>query len=354
MSAARYTVLQTVLRTGTVVAQLPVTGISFTETLNAAGAAQVGIPLSCPQADPTSLYAGGSGLVVTRDDEPVWGGILWNLAADLAAGTLTLGASGYHSHYKGRNLADGFAVVDWDIADILKAWLNRPNAVGTDLSAVMPTGRKRTRQWTKYELKNVADSVEELADNIGGYNFRYESYWIDRGKTLGNRFLISDRSGSPNPHVLTHRENCNVTSVTYDSTALATTAYAVGADNGAGEKLVGISSNTDLGTRIPTKNIVTTYSDVKETQTLILKAQATVNAGMAPVAIPSLTLYPDMFRPQDFVPGDACTVSADSGYVALSHDFVVTERKTDVDTNGRETIALSLANKELFSNANPS
>ncbi|MET9617122.1 hypothetical protein [Kitasatospora indigofera] len=353
MSAARYEVLQTDLRTGAVVAKLPITSLTFTETLNAAGTAGVGIPLNSPQADPGSLFAGGSGLVVTRDAEPLWGGILWTLAADLAAGSLVLGASGYHSHYKGRHFVDGMVVEGMDIADCLKLWLTRPNAVGTDVSAIQPTGRLRTRQWTKYELKPVADAIEGLADDIGGFNFRYESYWIERGQTLGNRFVISDRSG-PTTHFLTHRVNCNVTSVSYDSTALATTAYAVGADNGAGEKLVGISDNADLLSRIPTKNIVETYSDIKETQTLVRKAQATINAGATPVAIPSLTLYPDMYRPQEFLPGDVCTVVADSGYVALNHEFVITERATTVDTNGRESIALALANKELFSNANPS
>ncbi|MFF2039373.1 hypothetical protein ACFVVX_03000 [Kitasatospora sp. NPDC058170] len=353
MSAARYELLQTDLRTGEVVARLPATGISYTEVLNQAGAGTFGIPLSAPQADPSKLVAGGSGLVVVRDSEPVWGGILWSLAADLAAGTLSLGASGYHSHYKGRHFVDGFDGEEWDIADLLRAWLNRLNAVNTDLSALTPTGRTRTRRWSKDELKNVADAITEMSDNIGGFNFRYESFWVDRGKVVGNRFKISDRSGSATMHYLTHRVDCDIRSVTYDSTPLATAAYAVGADNGAGEKLVGIATNSELVQRIPTKQMVATYSDVKETENLLLKAQATVNAGRAPVAIPTLNLYPGA-RPQDYLPGDVCTVTADSGYVSLSSEFILTERKTDVDTTGRETIGLALANRELFSNAIPS
>lgn len=350
---ARYELLQTNLKTGEVVAKLPATGISYAETLNQAGTGTFGIPLNASQADPAKLYPGGSGLVVVRDDEPVWGGILWSLAADLAAGTLSLGASGYHSHFKGRHFVDGFDAQDWDIADLLRTWLYRVNAVGTDLDGLTPTGRTRSRQWTKYELKNVAEAIEQMADNVGGFNFRYVSYWKEPRKVVGNKFLISDRSGSPTTHYLTHRVNCNVRQVTYDSTALATAAYAVGADNGAGEKLVGIATNSALVERIPTKQVVTTYSDVKETETLLTHAQATVNAGRAPTAIPTLTLYPGE-RPQDYVPGDVCVVVADSGYVALADEFVMTERRTEVDTNGRETIQLALANRELFSNAIPS
>ncbi|MFF7990332.1 hypothetical protein ACFZDG_11140 [Kitasatospora xanthocidica] len=350
---ARYELLQTKLKTGEVVAALPATGISYTETLNQAGTATFGIPLNAPQADPAKLFPGGSGLVVVRDGDPVWGGILWSAAADLAAGTLSLGASGYHSHYRGRHMVDGFDATDWDIADLLRTWLYRVNAVNTDLDELKPTGRKRSRQWTRYELKNVAEAVEQMADNVGGYNFRYQSYWKEPRKVVGNRFLITDRSGSATTHYLTHGANCEVRQVTYDSTALATAAYAIGADNGAGEKLVGVAQNSELVERIPTKQLVTTYSDVKETETLLTKAQATVNAGRAPTAIPTLTLYPGV-RPQDYLPGDVCVVVADSGYVALADEFVLTERTTGVDTNGRETIGLALANRELFSNAIPS
>ncbi|MER5638421.1 hypothetical protein ABT095_15850 [Kitasatospora sp. NPDC002227] len=350
---AQYDVLNTDLRTGTVLDHLPVTGISYTETLNQAGAATVGIPLNCPQANPSRLFAGGSGLVVLRDGQPIWGGILWALAADLAAGTLSLSASGYHSHYKGRHFTSGTTVTNTDIADCLKLWLNVANGVGTDTSGLKATGRTRTRSWTRSELKSVAEAVEGLADDIGGFNFRYVPYWVDPGKRIGNRFTISDRSGTALGHVLEHRLNCNVTQVTYDSTALATTASALGADNGAGEKLVGVATNTELSSRIPTKRIVETYSDIKETQTLIRKAQATVNSGSAPVAIPSLTLYPG-WTPQDFNPGDYCAVRVDAGYVQLLDDFVVTERSTTVDTNGGESISLTLANRGLFSNANPS
>jgi hypothetical protein len=41
-------------------------------------------------------------------------------------------------------------------------------------------------------------------------------------------------------------------------------------------------------------------------------------------------------------------VKATSGYVRLSDDFVITERRIAVDVNGTESVALSLASKEVF------
>ncbi|MFD9904793.1 hypothetical protein [Streptomyces sp. NPDC059063] len=355
--AATYAVVQTDMKTGNVVRPLPITGVSFTHTLNDTGAATVGIPLFAPEADPESLIPGVSGLVVLREGAPVWGGILWTLSADIAAGTLTLNASGFHSHYKARHFVAGWTARSTEQATILKDWFaycNTANGIGTDASGLKPTGHKRTRLWTRYELKNVAEAVEELADNLGGFNFRYETYWKTPGKQIGNRFVIADRAGVPTAHRLTHRANCNVTRVSYDSTALATTAYAVGADPGNGGKLVAGKVNRELAGRMPDRLKVTTYSDVKETQTLFDKAAATLNAGAVPVAIPELTLYPDQFSPADFVPGEYAAIQVDAGYVALYDEFVVTECGTAVDANGSESISLALASKDVFNNANPS
>ncbi|QAY26940.1 minor tail protein [Streptomyces phage Shawty] len=341
-----YKVLQIEAKTGDVVATLPVTGVSYSETLNAAGACTVGMPLDA--ADPSTLYPGRSALVVLRDEVPVWGGPLWTAAADLAGGTLTLNASGWHSYYSGRVLHDGYSRKA-DQALLLRDWFelcNGDGGIGTDTSQLRTTGRIRDRAWTQYELKVIAEAINELAEEDGGFIFRYETYWVSPTR-IGHRAVMEAVGGSPFPFVLTHRVNCDVTQVGYDSAAMATRVYAVGADNGNGTKLVGIADNFGLDA-LPTKHVVQSFSDVKSTQTLIDKAYAIAAAGSAPVAIPTLTLYPGVFDPTSFKPGDSGAVSIDSGYVAVFDDFVVTERKTDIDANGTEVTSLSLANKEVF------
>ncbi|WP_316528338.1 hypothetical protein [Kitasatospora brasiliensis] len=58
---ARYELLQTKLKTGEVVASLPATAISYTETLNQAGTATFMIPLNPPQASPAKLFPAALG-----------------------------------------------------------------------------------------------------------------------------------------------------------------------------------------------------------------------------------------------------------------------------------------------------
>ncbi|CAA07116.1 gp46 [Lomovskayavirus C31] len=327
-----YEVLQIEAKTGDVIATLPVTGIKYGETLNAAGTATVGMPLDA--ADPDTLQPGRSGLVVLRDGEPDWGGLLWTTTADLAAGTLTLNASGWHSYYAGRVLHDGYERKT-DQALLLADWYalcNEDGGIGTDTSRLTTSGRVVSRLWTQYELKVVAEAISELAEDDGGFYFRYETYW--RSVTqVGNRVLKYTPGSASTPFALTHGVNCDVTQVSYDSAAMATRAYAVGADNGNGTKLVGIADNA---LDMPTKHVVQSFSDVKSTESLISKAYAIATAGAAPVAIPTLTLYPGAFKPSDFVPGASGVVQVDSGYVRVFDDFVITERSTSIDENGTE------------------
>ncbi|MEV0126354.1 hypothetical protein AB0I16_33220 [Streptomyces sp. NPDC050703] len=344
---AEYEIFQVEARSGNVIASLPFTGLSYGEALNAAGSCTVGIPLDA--ADPETLAPGRSGIVVVRDGEPDWGGLLWTAQADLAAGALTLNSAGWHSYYAGRVLEDGYKTRGSDQAFMLRRWLdtcNEDGGIDTDTSAITSAGKQRVRNWTKYEFKVVADAIAELADESGGFHFRYETYWRNKKRTrVGNRFYRFALNEFALPFTLTHRGNCDVTQVSYDAAAMVTHAYAVGADAGNGKKLVGTATNS---IEMPKKQVVTTFSDVKKTSTLTDKARAIAEAGRSPVAIPALNLYPGVFRPADFIVGTAGFVKVDAGYVRVNGEYVLTERKTDVDENGTEVTALSLANREVF------
>ncbi|QBZ73385.1 minor tail protein [Streptomyces phage Heather] len=356
MSAALYEVLNVEARTGVVIDRLPVTGISYGETLNASGAASVGVPLSAREADPDILSPGASGLVILRDDEPVWGGMLWTASADLDSGTLTLNASGWHSYYSARylDMPGGYdSKGKIDQAMLLQAWIGYANdngGIGTDTSRLTTTGRVRSRAWGFPEFKNIAEAINELADEDGGFDFRYSTFERSNG-TYGSRILKSARLENAIPSALVHRENCNVTQVGYDGSKLATRAYAFGADLGTGVKPYASSTN-DLDT--PALTQVVTYSDLKATGDLVPKAGAVAAMGRQVIGIPTLTLYPGVFEPSGFLPGSVGTVQADSGYVRLLEDFVLTERRVDVDVNGTESVALSLASKEVFTSGDSS
>ncbi|MET8691732.1 hypothetical protein ABZV65_04200 [Streptomyces bauhiniae] len=353
---AQFELLQVEARTGNVEASLPMTSLQYGDTLNQAGSSTMAIPLSV--ADPAKLIPGRSALVVLRDGEPDWGGLMWSATADLAAGTLTMGASGWHSYYTRAYLVvfemqpDRPLFGRWrgykatkDQALLLRDWLQwTDGGIDTDTSWITTTGRIRTRDWGFAECKSVAEAINELADDDGGFNFRYETYWKARGRLIGNRFLHSTRLKTSFP-TLTHGSNAEVSQVSYDGTKLASIAWVFGADDGTGGKPYQRALN-ELDA--PYLAQVATYSDIKSVDALTPKANALAAVGRKPIALPTLTLYPDVYDPAQFMPGAVGRVKVDSGYVNLSDQFVITERRIDVDVNGRETVSLSLANKDVF------
>lgn len=342
-----FEVLQIEAKTGNVLGALPVTGISSTETLNEAGTCTVGIPLDT--ADPETLEPGRSALVVTRNGLPVWGGIVWTASADLAAGVLTLNAAGWHSYYAARYLAaaKGYSA-GADQAQHLRNWLvyaNTEGGIGTVTTGLVNTNRPRSRTWAFSEFKNIADAINELADEDQGFDFEYESFWPGAARTrIAHRILVAPRL-SKTFSSLTHGVNADVSAVAYDGSRLATRAYAFGADLGTGVKPFASATNV-LPT--PTLSQVVTYADLRSTGELVPKAGALGAAGRQVVATPTLALYPGVYSPGAFRLGAVGTVNVDSGYVRLLEEFVICERKIDVDANGTETVTLSLASKEVF------
>jgi hypothetical protein len=296
--------------------------------------------------------------MVLRGDEPVWGGILWGADADLAAGTLALSASGYHSHYAGVHFNNGYSATGVDAGAMLRAWFalanGGPSPLNTDASGVPDMGQPRQRSWTKYELKSMGDAITELAEENNGFNFRYMPAYGPGNATVTHRIITSAQGGTDLGIVLTHRVNCDVSKVTYDTSSLATNVYALGADNGNGERLLGTAGNADLLARVPSRDVVLNFADVKETQTLLAKAGAAANIGRVPIASPTVTLYPGQYDPTVFTNGDYVEVQCDYGYVALLDDFAITERRVSVNANGAETTTLALVNRDLFLNGNSS
>ncbi|MFJ3339989.1 hypothetical protein ACIPT3_02210 [Streptomyces diastaticus] len=342
-----FEVLQVETVSGNVIASLPVTGIQYGETLNAAGSATVGVPLDA--ADPSTLGPARSSLVVLRDGEPEWGGPLWTATADLAAGSLTLNASGWHSYYAARYLdMPGGYEGKTDQALLLRAWIEHSNdnhGIGTDTSHLTTTGKIRSRKWGFAEFKNIAEAINELADEDGGFDFRYQTHWANSRKTrIGHRLLKDERVSLRFP-ALTHRVDADVTSVAYDGSRMGSTAVAFGADMGTGVKPYHVVANPRSG---PALTQVATYADLKSTADLVPKAAALGAMSRQPIAIPTLSLYPGVYASGSFLPGAWGSVNADAGYVQLLEDFVITERRHTVDTNGTETVALSLASKEVF------
>ncbi|GEB50452.1 hypothetical protein [Streptomyces cacaoi] len=347
-----YELLHVEARTGAVIEPLPIASLNYVDELNAAGSIRAEIPANVPGITSDSLWTGGSGLVVLRDGDPVWGGFLWAADADLDANKVSLSGTGYFSHYENVHLDRGYNGNNSKVNQSwhLRNWIEYANSNGgidTDTRYINTDAVSTRRSWDVSEFKSIGDAIEEIAEDDRGFNFRIMPFWMNRGKLVGNRFVRTSRGGSVVPFRLVHKQTCNVKKVTYDSASLATHAYALGAQDKSGRRPIESATNAGLYARMPRKNVVKSYTDAKDRHTLRSKAASLASAGKTPIAVPSLTLYPDL-DPFAFSPGDTGTVYVQQGYVRVNDDFVITSRSISVDTAGREETSLSLANKEVY------
>jgi len=96
------------LLTNDILAELPLTGVSFTQQLNQAGALQGHLLLSGMATAEFNVNAstipGRTGLYVDRNGILIWGGVIWGRTYNSADQTLNLVAREFESYFERRRI----------------------------------------------------------------------------------------------------------------------------------------------------------------------------------------------------------------------------------------------------------
>lgn len=105
--SAQYRYFTTDLLTNTVLAEIPFSGVSFERSIKAAGSFGGSIPV-IPETASMNIYdstmPGKTGLYVVRDQECIWGGIIWSRSYDVVDKMLSVNASEFTSYFYKRNI----------------------------------------------------------------------------------------------------------------------------------------------------------------------------------------------------------------------------------------------------------
>jgi hypothetical protein len=106
-ASAQYRYFTTDLLTNTVLAEIPFSGVSFERSIKAAGSFGGSIPV-IPETASMNIYEstmpGKTGLYVVRDQECIWGGIIWSRSYDVVDKMLSVNASEFTSYFFKRNI----------------------------------------------------------------------------------------------------------------------------------------------------------------------------------------------------------------------------------------------------------
>ncbi len=180
--ATTYRYLFVDLLSNTIIGELPLTGVGFTQQLNQPGTFQGHLLLSGVNADKynveLSTIPAHCGLYVDRDGILVWGGVIWGRSYSSASQTLTFSAQEWISYFDHRRVTQDVQFTNIDQLVIAKTLIeDAQNAtygdigVGYNSAGQTTSGVLVNRTYYNYELKNVFQAVQDLSRQGDGFDF---------------------------------------------------------------------------------------------------------------------------------------------------------------------------------------
>ena len=175
-AAAQYKYFTTDILTNEVLAEIPFRSVSFERSIKAAGTFSGTIPVIAETAHMNlyeSTMPGKTAVYVVRDDECVWGGIIWNRSYNVVNRELNVSASEFTSYFYHRNI-----------------WKTWTHDFGADL--VVSSGTvTATLQALNYDFP-VGSSVRLVFPEVGDFN--YNGYYTVATSPNDYTFTITGTS----------------------------------------------------------------------------------------------------------------------------------------------------------------
>ena len=201
------------------IAELPLIEVSFERRRNSAGTFSAKLPMPTisgggqaamldaadvarAKAYKEGTEAGVTCIYVLRDNTPLGGWIVWEQSYDAGSQTISVSGSEFMSYFTRRTISDTNPAATVTLENMTSSRAARElliaaNDIGLvfdDLDAVFGTV-VASRAWKGTDAKSVADTVKELADNSGGFEWYtsvrrvtggYERYFFAR-ETIGGQ-----------------------------------------------------------------------------------------------------------------------------------------------------------------------
>lgn len=190
-----------------IIAELPFTGVNFTQQLNSNGTFQGHVLLSGINSDDLNAYNGtipGKTILwvlytnpYTATSTPVWSGVIWAREYDSASQTLSISAQEMMSLYNRRRISTtkDYSATFYDPAYIAYELMKYAEALPHGKTGLtynsLVTAYATKKRYEGYELKSVYQAVKDLASNF--FDFTIRPYLS--GNDLKNIFALGDPLG---------------------------------------------------------------------------------------------------------------------------------------------------------------
>lgn len=298
--ATTYRYLFADLLTNEIIAELQLTGVSFTQQLNQAGTFQGHILLSGVDSAalniPDGTIPGRTAIYVDSDGILIWGGIIWGREYNSLSQTLSIQAREFESYFERRRITSDVVFTNTDQLTIAQSLFNTAQAATNgDIGVIVPTntsGVLVSRTYYGYELKQVYSAVQDLSRAEDGFDFNIEVSYSG-GIPIKELQLGYPRIGvvydvdDPSALVFNFPAG-NIVEYSYpeDGSIAANTVYALGAGSNEGKLVTTATDTTKIADGWALLEEAANYSDVTDQTYLDELAIGQVNA----VSYPPTTL----------------------------------------------------------------
>jgi hypothetical protein len=300
------------LLTNQIQAELPLTGVNFSQALNSGGALQGTLLLSGMLAAQNAMVAtvpGRSALYVDRDGVLVWGGIIWNRSYNSSSQRLTLTAGEFETYFNRRRIVSNATFYNVDQLTVAKSIFDTAQATTNgNIGVVTPTntsGVSITRVFYGYEQKTVLSALQDLSkagNGTGGgtgFDFSIDVAYdasMTPTKTLvfGYPRLGTVYSSTSTTAPVFEFPAGNVVEYDYpeDGSLVANTIYATGAGSNEGKLIYSATDTTKLSGGWPLLEDSASYSDIIDANLISSLAAAQVAAVSYPPTVLKIIAQP--------------------------------------------------------------
>lgn len=281
------------LRTNSVLAELPITNVNFTQTLNAAGTLDGDLLLSGVNAAAMNVangtIPGRTAVYVDRDGILVWGGVLWNREYNSATQHLGITAREFESYFERRRITTTQAFTAVDQLLVAQTLVNNAQAVtGGNIGVVVgaeTSGVTISKTYYGYEYKTVYSALLDLSRANNGFDFNIQVLYDGGGQPSKLLKLNYPKSGTR--YSATNQTAPvfefpagNVIEYSYpeDGSLAANTIYANGPGYNEGKLNATGTDSTKVAEGWPLLEDSVNYSDITDATLLQGLANAQVNA----------------------------------------------------------------------------
>lgn len=163
------------LSTNTLLAEVPFEDVNYTHRLSRAGQGSFSIPVNpttMKQGIKDATIPGRTAIYVVRNDQIMWGGILWKRQYDASSRSVRFEAETFESYFDHRIQAQVLSFENVDQLDIARAFaLQAADEMHVEVDMDTMSGVLRYLNAFYYEFKTLGSEINSLATLFNGFDY---------------------------------------------------------------------------------------------------------------------------------------------------------------------------------------